>query len=283
MAAPKRPTVRTRGLAYELRVLRNQRNLTCRKAAEELGWQASKLSRMETGQQKIDVADVASLLVLYKVRGQERARLLELAKRAEERGWWETASPGLSNLSRTMIGFEADAVRITTFQLSLVPGLLQTADYTRALMRGGHVPAGEVEPRVVIRMGRQAILSRESPPEYLAIIDEAALRRRLGGTRLMARQLRHIVETAERPNVAVQVLPLSAEGHPGLDGPFTILNYTRGRSVVHLEHKISSLFLDKPEEVSVFSAAADTLRRTAMDPEQSVKFIEAVAWELERE
>ncbi len=275
-------TVRARGLGAELRELRSKSGLSTRAVAERLGWSTSTLNRIENGKRAATSEEVAALLVVYGVTGAERDRLLNLAKDTDQPGWWEIPSPGLPPQLTALIGFESQATRIVSVDMLLVPGLLQTPEYTRALMTSGGVPSYEVEARVAMRMGRQTILSRPEPPELLAIIDEAALRRPLGSRTLMAEQLRHILKTASRRNVTVQVIPFAHGGHPGVNGSFMVLEFAKARTIVHMEHTRSSLFVDDPEDVDPYLQAVDTLREVALDPAASAEFIASVAAEYER-
>lgn len=282
MSGTNQPTVVGRGLGGELRELRKARKLPQRQVAIRLGWQPSKLSRMEAGIQGIPTADVASLLVIYGVTGDERKRLLGMAERSAESGWWE-AIGGLSDESRTLIRLEAEATSVVNWQPLLVPGLLQLPDYTQALMRSGGIPDDEAQGRVAARLGRQAILSRATPPTLHALLDEMVLRRVLGSPRVMARQLRHLIEVADRPNVTLRVLPLAVGGHTGLDGSFALFDFPRNRSVVYLDHKLAGLFLEEAPQVAHFRREADRLAGVALSPVDSVEFVARVATEHERE
>lgn len=282
MSTLRQATVGIRGLGGELRALRMTKQLSCRGVAEQLGWQASKISRIETGKQGAKVEDVASLLVVYGVTGDERTRLLTAAERAAQPGWWET-NGGLSQESRTLIQLEAQATRIFQLQPLVVPGLLQTPDYTRAVMKSCDVPEPDIEIRVVARMGRQAILSRDEPPTLHAIVDEMALRRVLGNPRIMARQLRRLIDSAEEPNVTFQVLPFALGGHPGVDGSFIVMDFARAKPVVYLDHKISGLFLEEPGQVAFYRDQADKLTELALNPTESVDFVARLARNHDRE
>jgi transcriptional regulator with XRE-family HTH domain len=282
MSRSNQATVGGRGLGGELRALRNAKRLSCKKVAEQLGWQASKVSRMETGKQGIRVEDVASMLVVYGVTGEERARLLAMAERAGEPGWWEVGG-GLSEESKTLIQLEAETTRVVDFEPLLVPGLLQTPDYTRAVMKASGVSEADTEIRVAARMGRQAILSRDEPPELHVIVDEMALRRVLGSPRTMARQLRRLTEATEEPNVTLRVLALVLGGHPGLDGSFIIMDFVRAKPVVYLDHRISGLFLEEPAQIAFFRHMADRLTEMALSPAESVDFVARLAHEYDRE
>jgi hypothetical protein len=225
--------------------------------------------------------DVAALLALYGVTGEERDRLLTLAREADQPGWWETRHPGLPSQLTALIGFESQAAQITDVALVVLPGLLQTADYARAVMDAAGIPAMQAETRVATRLGRQAALSRPNPPEYLAILDEAVLRRPIGGRTAMAAQLRHVLTIIERPNIEVMVVPHDRGAHAGLAGSFVLLTFPKAPAIVHLEHKRSSLFLDDPEDVAAFIKAAHLLQDVAFDPIRSAEFIATVATEYE--
>jgi transcriptional regulator with XRE-family HTH domain len=279
----RKTTVRTRGLGAELRDLRANTGLSTRAVAQQLGWSASTLNRMETGQRAITAEDVSALLVVYGVTGPDRDRLLDAARDSDRPGWWETTHAGLPEKLPALIGFESQATQITDVSLVLIPGLLQTPEYTRAVMQACGVPPVDAETLVATRLGRQAVLSRPDPPEYLAILDEAALRRPVGGRAAMAEQLRHVTQATERSNVTVQLIPFDRGAHTGLDGPFVVLDFTMAQTVVHLEHKRASLFVDEANNVAPFVSAVDTLRGMALDPRRSAEFIASVAAEYDRE
>ncbi|MBB4929496.1 transcriptional regulator with XRE-family HTH domain [Lipingzhangella halophila] len=258
------------------------RRLSLRHVAAQLGWQPSRLSRIETGNQGITTEDVASLLVIYGVTGDERERLLTKTERVDEPNLWEVQGP-LSQESRTLIQIEPVATSIFNFQPLLVPGLLQTPDYTRVLMRAGGISEEDAEIRVAARMSRQAILSREEPPAFEVILDECALRRVIGSPKTMARQLRHLIEATERPNVSLRVLRYSVGAHTGLDGAFALFDFAKEGPVVYLDHKISGLFLDKSEQIAFFRAEADRLKSVALTRHESVDAVAAIAKELDQE
>ncbi|WP_433230704.1 helix-turn-helix domain-containing protein [Micromonospora sp. CA-248260] len=282
MAKASQPTVVGRGLGGELRELRDARRLAQRRVAIRLGWQPSKLSRIENGIQGVSAADVASLLVIYGVTGEARKRLLGMAERSAEVGWWE-AIGGLSEESRTLIQLEAEATAIVNWQPMLVPGLLQTADYAQAVMVGCGVPSDEAQGRVAARLGRQAVLTRPAPPTLHVLLDEMVLRRALGGPRVMARQLRHLAEAADRPGLTLRVVPLAVGGHTGLDGSFALFDFPRNRSVVFLDHKLTGLFLEEAAQVAHFRREVDRLAEAALSPVDSVELVARYATEHERE
>ncbi len=162
-----------------------------------------------------------------------------------------------------------------------MPGLLQLPEYVRALMAGVGIPDHDIEPRVARRLGRQAILSRERPPRLHAILDEAVLRRAVGGPSVMARQLRHLIEAARQPHITVQVVPFDVGGHAAIDGSFVLLEFDDAPSVVHLEGRSSGLFLERPDEVESYKIAIDELGASALSKDDSLQLIEQVAAKLE--
>lgn len=166
-------------------------------------------------------------------------------------------------------------------ELILVPGLLQTPEYARAVLAVAGIAGLQAETRVAARLGRQAPLSRPDSPEYLAITDESVLRRPVGGKAVMAEQIRQMARAAERPNVAIQVIPYDHGAHAGLSGFYVLLEFAKARTIVHLEHKRSSLFLDEPDDIAPFVATVDTPRNVALDPIDSIEFLKSLAVKYE--
>ncbi|MEU3020903.1 helix-turn-helix transcriptional regulator [Nocardiopsis sp. NPDC007018] len=267
-------------MGAELRAIRETRKLSSTKVAGQLGWQQSKISKIETGKQGVTPADVASLLAIYGVTGHERDRLVETAATVNEPGLWEKQG-GMSRDSQTLMRLESEATEIVNLEPLVVPGLLQTPDYIRALMNACGVAAPDLEVRVASRMGRQALITRSTPPHLEFIIDESALRRPLLPAQALSRQLRHIIETAERPNVSVRVLPFSLGGHRGLDGSFMLMAFANSKSVVHVEHKISTFFLEEAHEIDFYREEIDTLRASALNPDESTQLIGSIAQEID--
>ncbi|WP_424183568.1 helix-turn-helix domain-containing protein [Actinokineospora sp. G85] len=282
MTTMRQPTMAHRGLGGELRLLRESRKLSCKKVADQLGWQASKISRMETGKQGISTADLASMLVVYGVVGKERDRLLKMAERTDDLGYWET-QPALSNESKMLLRIEREATSIVDFEPLLVPGLAQTGDYVRAVMTATGVPAADIDSRVSARMARQAILNRSEPPTCRMLLDEYVLRRVIGTPKIMARQLRHLLEMIEKPTTTLQVLPMALRGHPGLDGPFLLLDFEQQQPVVYLDHKVSGLFLEEPDQVALFRDVTDKLSAVALSQTKSADLVATIAQEHDRE
>lgn len=280
MPRPKPPTVGGSGLGWDLRSLRTSRGMSLRAVAAKLDWPPSKVSRIETGKQGMRSEDVASLLVVYGVTSEEREQFLQRTARADELGLWEIQR-GVARESKTLVQLENRAHSIFSVEPLWLPGLLQTPDYTRAIMRACGVFEEDIETRLTARMGRQVILSRTDPPQLEFAIDEGALRRRVLSARLMARQLRQISEAAEHPNVTLRILPLSVGAHTGLDGAFTLISLPEQKSVVFLEHKLSWLFLEKDYEVGFYRNEADRLKQTALPPDESARLVATITKELD--
>jgi transcriptional regulator with XRE-family HTH domain len=278
----KRGTARVRGLAAELKDLRASAGLSTRDAAAQAGLSTSKLNRIELGRRVIALEDMVALLVVYGVTGLERERLLTMTREVGIPGWWERPGVDVPKALPALISFESEATRIAHVAMLRIPGLMQTANYARALMASGRVPRTDTEARVSARLGRRAVLTRPGPLRYLAIIDEAVLHRPVGGKVVMAEQLRHVADVAAYPNVEVRVIPFERGAHTGLDGTFTVMNFAKDRPIVLLEHKRSSLFLDEPEDVSPFHEAIDILLEAALDSPESVNLLNRMAANYDR-
>jgi transcriptional regulator with XRE-family HTH domain len=267
-------------LGGHLRRLREQAGLTTEQAADAIRGSHSKISRMEHGRVSFKERDIADLLTLYKVTGQaERAGLLALAHEANMPGWWQGYSDILPHWLEPFFGLEAAASFIRTYELQFVPGLLQTEGYARAVIRLGN--AGneeEVARRTEARMSRQDILRREEPPRTWAVVDEAALRRPIGGRDVMQEQIRCLIEMADHPTVTLQVLPFSAGGHPALGGPFTILRFAEPdlRDVVYIEQLTSALYLDKPAEVDSYLEVMEQLCLQADPAANTIRILKRI-------
>lgn len=267
-----------RQLGAELRRIRETARRTVADVAGELGWSESKLSRIETANSGIRTSDLERLLGVYGVDGGEAERLTALAGQSRQRAWWEVYGDALPNAYETYIGLEAEATSIFTYQAQMVPGLLQTAEYASAIMQA-HLVEAVAEQRVAVRMARQAVLARTPQPELVAVLDEAVLRRPIGGTDIMRRQLLRLIEASERPLTTIQVLPFSAGAHQALDGSFVLLEFTGGsdQPLVYSEGKTGGLFHSKPEEFNSYRQSFESLRVASLDPVESVSLIEAVA------
>jgi transcriptional regulator with XRE-family HTH domain len=285
--AKQRATVGGRSLGLELLRLRKATKLSTRAVGARIGWSASTVSRLERGvRQETTVEEVAALLAIYGVTGGERDRLLKMAKWPSELGWWDPAGEQLPTQTRNYLNFENNVVAMTDFEPLLVPGLLQTPEYARAVMTATDVRADEheIEANVARRIGRQALLTRPNAPAVHTIMAEAVLRRPLGGGKVMSHQVRHIVNLVEqRPNVSVRVIPDGVVAHVGLAGPFVIMEFAAAPTIVFVETLKAGLFIDSPDDVQVYRLAAEKLTELALAEPESLELLSGIAAELARE
>ncbi|MFF0573461.1 helix-turn-helix transcriptional regulator [Streptosporangium saharense] len=248
------PTVLRMLLGVRLRRLREEKNVSLEEAGETIRASRSKISRLELGRTGFKQRDVADLLTRYGLTDEaERATLLEMARQASRRGWWQPYGDLVPSWLDSYLGLEQAAAVIRAYEVQLVPELLQTEDYARAAIRLAHQDAtnAERERRVELRMLRQRILHRRNAPRLWAVIDEAALRRPIGGTAVMRAQLEHLIAATELSHVTVQVMPFSAGGHAACGGPVTILRMPEQQlpDVVCLRHHTGAVCPDRPGDV----------------------------------
>ena len=257
------PTVQRLVLGSQLHRLRESRGITAEQAAEAIRASHSKISRMEHGRVGFKERDVGDLLTLYGVTdNEERAALLNLAREANTPGWWHAYCDVLPAWLEPYVGLEAAASVIRTYQIQLVPGLLQTESYARALIRQGSAATEqEIARRGELRASRQEILRRPGAPQLWAVVDEGALRRPVGSPDTVREQLRHLIQMAGHPAVTLQILPFRAGAHPAMGGPFTILRFAEPdlADVVYIEQLTSALYLDKPAEADSYLEVMDQL------------------------
>jgi len=274
------PTVLRIGLGSTLRRLRENAGVDRETAGNAIRASVAKISRMELGRVGFKIRDVADLLTLYGVRDQvRREEFLDLARRANEPGWWHRYSDLLANWFETYLGLEQAASVIRTFELQFVPGLLQTPDYARAVTRLGHTRAEEVERRVELRMHRQELLDQPGAPMLWAVIDESALRRSVSNDPGVLRaQLDHLIAMNERSNVSLQIVPLSAGGHAAAGGSFTILRFAQPDlpDVVYLEQLTSALYLDKHADTDHYAMVMDRLVARLEPPAHAAAILDRI-------
>ncbi len=267
-------------LGGQLRRLREAKRISLEDAGYVIRASQSKLSRLETGRVRFKDRDLADLLTRYGVTDEtERQALLALAGRASAPDWWHDYSDVLPAWLETYVGLEEAAAQIRAYEVQFVPGLLQTGDYARAVTLLGHpdAPGREVDRRVGLRLARQAVLTRPSPPGIWAVLDEAVLRRPIGGADVMRAQLKHLLDLARRPNVTIQIIAFQAGGHAAAGGPFSVLRFAEDDlpDVVYLEQLTSALYLDKPQAVDSYLLVLERLCLEAMTPADSVQAIRA--------
>ena len=277
------PTVLRIGLGGELRRRREAAGVTREAAGEAIRASPAKISRLELGRVGFKERDVADLLTLYGVgEGEERAQFLALARQANAPGWWHRYADLLPTWFETYIGLEQAASVIRTYELQFVPGLLQTAEYARAVTRLGHTDPADVERRVELRMRRQELLTAVAAPTLWAVIDEAALRRPLGGPELSRAQLTHLIEMSELPNVSLQIVPFSYGGHAAAGGSFSLLRFPEPDlpDVVYIEQLSSALYLDKRPDVDRYAAVMDRLCAQVDPPDRTAQIITRIRAEI---
>jgi len=272
------PTVLRILLGAQLRRLREARRLSLEEAGNVIRASHSKISRLETGRVGFKDRDIVDLLTFYGITDEkEREALRALASKANSPGWWHDYSDVLPHWFEAYVGLEEAASQIRAYEVQFVPGLLQTEDYARAVTMLGYSNPKEITRRVGLRLARQALLTRPDPPSLWVVLDEAVLRRPIGGLTVMRAQLEHIIEMSQLPNVTVQVVPFTAGGHAAAGGPFSVLRFGEYDlpDVVYLEQLTSSLYLDKLEIVDSYLAVMERLCIEAATPANSVKIIRA--------
>jgi transcriptional regulator with XRE-family HTH domain len=275
------PTVQRILLGSQLRKLREGRGITREEAGYEIRASASKISRIELGRVALKERDVADLLTLYQVSEEaERAPLLALANAANVPGWWHRYGDLLADWFQPYLGLEEAASIIRTYQIQFVPGLLQTPDYARAVITAGDpdAPAAEIDRRVAMRMARQELLSRPSPPRLWAVIDEAALHRPIGSTDVMRDQMQALIKKVRLDHIVLQVMPFRFGAHAAEAGAFSILRLPEPDlpDVVYLEHLTSAIYLDKRRDIDPYLQAMERLCAQAEPRHRTPSILAAV-------
>jgi transcriptional regulator with XRE-family HTH domain len=279
--AGRSPTVRRRRLASELRGLRETAGLTIEQVAERMEVSSSKISRLETARVSAPPRDVRDLLEIYGVTGEQRETLLTIAREARQRTWLDEYSDLTFAAAADMEG-AASSIRI--YSALVVPGLLQTVDYARAVLGAIRLDLeeDEIERRVDLRKSRQSLLAREGSRTLWVVLDEAVLRRVVGGPEVMRAQLQRLMEVTALPRLTLQVLPFAAGAHAGLDGEFDLYSFAEAadQDVVFIENTISDLYLESADAIRRYNLLFDHLRAKALDPAHSAEFFARVAKEL---
>ncbi len=270
------PTVRRRRLSKALRRFREEAGLTADEVARALDWAGSKVTRIERNEwRRPSVRDVRDMLRLYGIDDAATIDAMEaLAREARQHGWWEEYKDVLGG---ALPEFEAEASEIHTIQTLIVPGLLQTPEYATAVFRGGQVvDAAGIQRRVAARMSRQRSRDRADQPTFWAVIDEAALRKKVGGVATMQDQLRHLRTMAERPNITIQVLTDDAGAHASMSGPCTILTFRAedDPALVYIETAAGELFLEQPGDVARYADRCNHVRASALPEERSAAYLD---------
>jgi transcriptional regulator with XRE-family HTH domain len=279
------PTVRRRRLGSELRRLREDHSIKLEEVAERLGVAASTLSRIETGKAPTKSVYLTAMLEMYGVTDPgQRQILVDMAREGHRKGWWSVYDDVLPTGFGIYVGLEAEAAGLRSFEGEVVQGLFQTPDYARAILREVQVrdTDEQVERLVDLRMKRQEVLDRNPALDVWMILDEAVVRRTIGGPEVMRDQLARLVEASKKPNVTLQVLPFSSGSHAGLRGPFSILEFPERADpdVAYVESVAGIIYLEKEREVRTAAEAFDRLRAAALSPGQSTDLIFDAAKDL---
>ncbi|MEV5379456.1 helix-turn-helix transcriptional regulator [Streptomyces nondiastaticus] len=284
---PALPTVRRRILGAELRQLREGLGLTTGEMAERIGWHQSKVSRVESGRSGMRTHEVPSVLDAYEVtEADARASLSALATEGRQRMWWTPYSDVITPRYASYIALEADATSMRSFRDTMIPGLLQTPEYTRAVL-GALQPdlaPDTADALVSVRLARQnAVLRRSDPLDLRVVLDEAALRRVIGGAQTMAQQLRHLLEASDEPHITLQALPFATGAHAGMTGSFMILQFPvrSDLDVVYTESHTSSIQLERKSDLTTYSQLFENICGAALNAASSRDLIAHVIKDLE--
>ncbi|MGW9635423.1 helix-turn-helix domain-containing protein [Nocardiopsis alba] len=270
------PSARRRRLSALLRNMREERKLKIDSVNKKLGWSSGKLSRMERNEWKLpSVRDMKDLAEVYDLPDEMREALVSLARESRVRGWWVDFKDVLRG---GLADFETGASMIRTFEALLIPGLFQTPDYAAAVLRGGRVLSDDdIDRKVNGRMRRQEILTEDGPRVW-AVVDEAALRKQVGGVEVMSAQIQHLVEMAERPNIDIQVVRDAQGSHAAMDGSFMILDFPDPADLplVYIETATEDLYLEQPAALQHYVGVFGHICSAAESPEASVRYLESL-------
>lgn len=270
------PSARRRRLSALLRNMREERKLKIDSVNKKLGWSSGKLSRMERNEWKLpSVRDMKDLAEVYDLPDEMREALVSLARESRVRGWWVDFKDVLRG---GLADFETGASMIRTFEALLIPGLFQTPDYAAAVLRGGRVLSDDdIDRKVNGRMRRQEILTEDGPRVW-AVVDEAALRKQVGGAEVMSAQIQHLVEMAERPNIDIQVVRDAQGSHAAMDGSFMILDFPDPADLplVYIETATEDLYLEQPAALQHYVGVFGHICSAAESPEASVRYLESL-------
>ncbi|GAA2127985.1 helix-turn-helix transcriptional regulator [Streptomyces synnematoformans] len=279
-------TMRLRRLGRELRKLREDSGLTIEDAGHAIERSDSTISRIENGSRKPQLIELKGLLDAYGTPAEVREALLNLLRQGPEQGWWEAFEDTLPSTLTTYIGLEADAATLRVYALALVHSLLRTEEYSRAVLRAGRptAPVDELENLVTFHARRQEVLRREPQPlALLVVLDEACLRRAIGGPEVMRAQVEHLIHCARNvPNITLQMLPFSKGAHASLNGSFTILDFPDPTEpgAVYMDTPGGNLYMQKPHDTRRFDATFGDLRGIALDESESVRLLERALEEM---
>jgi len=271
-------TVRRILLGSLLRRLRESRNISMREAGYHIRATESKISRLETGKVSFKERDVEDLLTFYGVSdGKERDQVLDLVREANTLGWWHSFGEVLPSWFEAFVGLESAASVVRAYEVQFIPGLLQCPEYVDAVVSTNRTQtAADLKRRIELRQRRQAALERTDAPVLWAVLDEAALRRPIGGPEVMKAQIAYLIEQASRPNVTIQLLPYSVGAHAAEGGAFTLLRFAEADlpDVVYLEHLTGAQYIERAEDVEQYARAMDRISVDALHPDDTVRALD---------
>jgi transcriptional regulator with XRE-family HTH domain len=285
-------TPKAQALGAALRQAREERQLLLRELAAAIGKDIGVLSRWETGDRTPKPEQVAQILTKLAVDGPRYDEIMTLAYGTKESQWVATTLPEQRQQMAAYVDWEQRATRIVEVAPLLVPGLLQTADYTRAIMSAGGVPEGEISMRVTSRLGRREVITKKKPAELLVLLGQAALHQDIGGRTAMLAQVEHLLDMAARPNIELRVVPDHRGWHPGLEGAFALIeapSNANGRrpssataSIAFIETRRSELMLHMDADISAYKKAIDQIRPVSLPPDASATFLAEVRNRMEK-
>ena len=286
MAGRSSPTVKRRRLAAELRHLREASGLTIDEVAERLEWSTAKISRIENARVSVLPRDVKFLLSVYGITETDEPWdvLISLARESRQKGWWQQYGEAVPDWFEVYVGLEAEATAIWGYDAEFVPGVLQTKEYARAVHRAQLMTAtdDEIDRLVRVRLARQELLISDDAPQLWLVLNEAVIRRVVGGRQTMRAQLERLIEASNLPNVTLQIVPFSAGAHPAMDGAFKLLSFRdpTDPNIVYIEYHTGALYLEKHADVTRYSLMFDHLRAAALSVGASRDKMARVAEEL---
>ncbi|MBB5155607.1 transcriptional regulator with XRE-family HTH domain [Saccharopolyspora phatthalungensis] len=275
-------TPRARALSAALREARMASGVGQRELARQLSLSNTQLSHWENGHRVPNVEQVAMILAAIRVSADERERILDLARNVDEPNWLTVGMNGIPQQLAGAVECERSASAITEWTPMVVPGLLQTPDYSRAIMQASGLDHKDIDLRVMVRIGRSEVITRNDPVHFNGLISEAVLHEPIGSPNVMVNQLLHLVKMSSRPNVSIRVVPLRVGWHPGWSGPFVLYDFPDAPPVVHFEHYSSGAFVPTEHDVSEYRKAVDKFHEIAINPAASAELIEKIAKEMER-
>jgi hypothetical protein len=279
------PTVLRILLGAQLRRMRERVGISREDAGYHIRASGSKISRMELGRVSFKERDVTDLLTYYGVTdGEERDSLVQLTREANATPWWQKYQDAAPDWFGLYVGLEEAAQLIRIYEVQFVPGLLQTEEYARAVVTQGApgLEPDEVDRRVALRLGRQKLLNRDNAPRLWAIVDEAALRRPMGGRDVLATQIERLMDLVNEPNITLQVMPFKYGGHAAEGGAFTIMRFPEADlpDMVYMEYLTGALYIEKPEEVERYAAVMERLSVAGTSPERTREILAGLLKEI---